>query len=132
MRGTVSKYRVALKRKQRKWLLGVVGRRTPSHWLVIRAKVILLAAEQRSIRSICGSLSLDRQVVRRWCKRFLEGGVHSLKDRPRAGRGAVIEPRVWQKVATLVVQPPTKFDVELARWSLRELSLYLGDDGAGK
>jgi transposase len=32
---------------------------------------------------------------------------------------------VWQKVATLVVQPPTKFDLELARWSLRELSLFL-------
>lgn len=125
MRGTVSKYRVALKRKQRKWLLGVIRRRTPSHWLVVRAKVILFAAEHRSIQGICASLSMDRQVVRRWCKRFLEGGVHSLKDRPRAGRAAVVEPKVWQKVATLVVQPPTKFDLELPRWSLRELSLFL-------
>src|SRR5690242_19348761 len=102
MRGTVSKYRVALKRKQRRWLEAVVRRRTPSHWLVIRAKVILLAVERRSMRAICDSLSLDRQVVRRWCKRFLEGGVHALKDRPRPGRGAVIDPKVWQKVATVV------------------------------
>ena len=42
MQGTVTKYRIALKRKQRKWLQGVVKRRTPSHWLVIRAKVILM------------------------------------------------------------------------------------------
>jgi transposase len=125
MQGTVSKYVVALKRKQRKWLQRVVKRRTPSHWLVIRAKVVLLAAERRSITAICLSLSLDRQVVRRWCKRFLEGGVHALGDRPRAGRGPVIEPRVWQKVATVVVQPPTKFGLELPRWSLRELSLFV-------
>jgi len=49
MQGTVSKYRVALKRKQRKWLLAVVNRRTPSHWLVVRSKVILLASERASI-----------------------------------------------------------------------------------
>lgn len=125
MQGTVSKYRIALKRKQRKWLQRVVKRRTPSHWLVMRAQVILLAAARKSVQTICSSLSLDRQVVRRWCKRFLEGGVHALGDRPRGGRGPVIEPKVWQKVTTIVVQPPTKFGRELTRWSLRELSSFL-------
>lgn len=125
MQGTVSKYRVALKRKQRKWLQRVIKRRTPSHWLVLRAKVILAAGECMSIQAICWALSLDRQVVRRWCKRFVEGGVQALGDRPRPGRPPAIEPKVWQKVATLVVQPPTKFNVELARWSLRELSSFL-------
>lgn len=125
MQGTVSKYRVVLKRKQRKWLSRVIRRRTPSHWLVLRAKVVLLAAERKSVQAICLMLSVDRQVVRRWCKRFIEGGVHGLGDRPRAGRAPTIEPKVWQKVATVVVQPPTKFDLELPRWSLRELSLFL-------
>ena len=125
MQGTVSKYCVALKRKQRKWLERVVRRRTPSHWLVQRARAILLGAEGQSIQSICQQLSMDRQVVRRWRKRFLIGGVHSLKDRPRPGRPPVIGAKVWQKVATVVVQPPTKFDLELPRWSLRELSLFL-------
>jgi len=125
MQGTVSKYRIALKRKQRRWLDRVIRRRTPSHWLVLRARVILLAGEHESIQRICLMLSIDRQVVRRWCKRFLEGGVHALGDRPRSGRPPVIEPKVWQKVATVVVQPPTKFDLELPRWSLRELSLFL-------
>ena len=37
MRGTVSKYRVALKAKHRQRLTKVVRRRKPSHWLVIRA-----------------------------------------------------------------------------------------------
>ena len=97
MQGTVSKYCVALKRKQRKWLERVVRRRTPSHWLVQRARAILLGAEGQSIQSICQQLSMDRQVVRRWRKRFLIGGVHSLKDRPRPGRPPVIGAKVWQK-----------------------------------
>jgi transposase len=125
MQGTVTKYRVALKRKQRKWLQGVVKRRTPSHWLVIRAKVILMTAERQSVQMVCWALSLDRQVVRRWCKRFLEGGVRALGDRRRPGRPILIEPKVWQKVATVVVQPPTKFNLELPRWTLRELVLFL-------
>lgn len=127
MRGTVSKYRVRLNRKQRKRLESVVRRRTPEHWLVIRAKVILLCASGEAALWICASLSLDRQVVRRWRKRFIEGGFDALKDRDRTGRPPRIEPKVWQKVATLVVQPPTKFGRELARWSVRELSRFLED-----
>jgi len=65
--------------------------------------------------------------VRRWRKRFISGGFEGLKDRERSGRPPSIEARVWQKVATLVVQPPTKFGRELARWSVRELSCFLND-----
>lgn len=125
MRGTVSKYQITLKRKQRKWLAGVIRRRTPSHWLVLRAKIILLVAARRSVVEVCAALSVDRQVVRRWCKRFTVGGVHALSDRPRTGRKPSIKPRVWQKVATVVVQPPTKFGLDAPRWTLRELSGFL-------
>lgn len=125
MRGTVSKYQVRLKKKQRKRLEAVVRRRTPEHWMVIRARVILLSGCGASIQSICVGLSLDRQVVRRWRKRFIAGGVEGLRDRPRPGRPAAIAPKVWEKVATLVVQPPSKFGLAVARWSVRDLSRYL-------
>ena len=85
MRGTVSKYRVALKAKHRQRLTKVVRRRKPSHWLVIRARIVLMASERRTIAAICGALSVDRQVVRRWCKRFLAAGFDGLKDRSRPG-----------------------------------------------
>lgn len=125
MRGTVSRYRVRLKRKQKKQLKGIVKRRMPSHWLVIRAQVILLSAAGWGVGRICSALSLDRQVVRRWRKRFIMGGVEALRDRHRSGRPPRIKAMVWQKVATLVVQPPTKFGLELARWTVRELSRFL-------
>jgi transposase len=125
MRGTVSKYRIRLKPKQRVRLNKVVRRRKPSHWLVVRARVVLLSHEGRTVFEICSALSLDRQVVRRWCKRFHQLGFDGLKDRPRAGRPAQLKPALWQKVATVIVQPPTKFGLPYARWSVRELSRFL-------
>lgn len=127
MIGTVSKYAITLKKKQRKRLEKIVRRRTPSHWLVLRAKVILLSASLKRVDAVCDALSVDRQVVRRWRKRFLEGGVRALKDRGRRGRPPSIKPKVWEKIATLVVQPPTNFGLELNRWTVRELSKFLAD-----
>lgn len=125
MRGSVSKYMIRLKKKQRWRLKRIVRRRRPSHWLVLRAKIVLLSVSLKRIDAVCAALSLDRQVVRRWRKRFVEGGIGALKDRPRRGRLPTIAAKVWQKVATLVVQPPTNFGLELSRWTVRELSSFL-------
>ena len=125
MRGSVSKYRIVLNRKRRRRLECIVRRRTPSHWLVSRARIILLSATGMAVKDVAASLSVDTQVVRRWRKRFIAGGVEGLRDRPRSGRPVTIAPKVWEKIATLVVQPPTKFGLSLGRWSVRELCAYL-------
>lgn len=125
MRGTISKYVVRLKPKQRRRLEAVVRRRRPSHWLVARAKIILLSAEGRGVAEVGAALSIDRQVVRRWRKRFVEGGIDGLRDRDRPGAPARISTRAWQKAATLVVQPPNKFGLPYAKWSVRDLALFL-------
>lgn len=88
-------------------------------------RVVLLSAKGFGIHEICQRLSLDHQLVRRWLKRYLADGFDGLKDRARTGRPPAIEPRVWQKLATLVVQSPQKFDLPLARWSVRALADFL-------
>lgn len=125
MRGTVSKYQITLKRPVKRRLVWLTRKRTMPHGLVLRAQIILASALGLSIEDICDTLSVDRQVVRRWRRRFLEGGEQALVDRPRCGRPPEIKPRVWEKVTTLVVQPPTNFNLQLSRWSVRELSRFL-------
>jgi transposase len=125
MRGRISRYRVRLNTKQRRRLEAVVRRRTPQHWLVERAKIVLLAGRGLRIFEICAALTVDHQAVRRWVKRFLAGGFDALKDRPKSGRPPVIDKEVWQKVATLVVQSPERFGYPLVRWSLRVMSAFL-------
>ena len=91
MRGTVSPYEVTLKPKQRKRLEAVIRRRSPEHWMVERAKIVMLSHRGMRIVSICSALSLDRQLVRRWLKRYLEDGFDGLKDRGRSGRPNLID-----------------------------------------
>lgn len=125
MRGKLSPYRVKLNKKRRKRLQQVVRRRTPQHWMVIRAQIVLLSDQGVRNGEIAHRLSLDLQVVRRWLKRYLAEGFDGMKDRQRKGRPPKIEPKVWQKLATLVVQSPEKFGVPIARWSVRSLRDYV-------
>ena len=125
MQGRVSRYRAKLNPKPRKRLEALVRRRSPQHWLVQRARIVLLSHQGRRICEICEALSVDHQVVRRWLKRYLKDGYDGLKDGHRAGRPASIEAEIWQKVATLVVQSPEQFGVPLARWSVRSLVRFM-------
>lgn len=125
VKSRVTKYRVRLNRKPRRRLEAVVRRRSPEHWKVQRARIILLSDAGRGIAQIAAALSVDHQVVRRWLKRYLAEGFDGLCDRPKTGRPTAIEPHVWQKLATLVVQSPEKFGVPLARWSVRTLADFL-------
>ena len=125
MAGRVTEHRVTLNKKPRKRLEALVRRRSPEHWMVQRARIVLLSAEGFEVHEIGARLSVDRQVVRRWVKRYMAEGFDGLCDRERSGRPPVIEHHVWQKLATLVVQPPEKFGLSLSRWSVRALSEFL-------
>lgn len=125
MQKRVTKYRVRLKPKARRRLEALVRRRSPSHWKVIRARIVLLSHQGNGIQEIALALSLDHQVVRRWLKRYLALGFDGLSDRPKTGRPTKFEPQVWQKLATLVVQAPEKFGIARQRWSVRALQEYV-------
>ena len=86
MAGRVTEHRVTLNRKPRKRLETLVRRRSRAHYMVLRARIVLLSADGLEVHEIAASLSVDRQVVRRWVKRYLEAGFDGLRDRPRSGR----------------------------------------------
>ena len=125
MRGRISKYLVFLNTKKRRQLERVVRRRSVQSWRVQRAQIILVSNGGKSIESVCNALTLDRQVVRRWRKRFLEGGMDALQDKPKTGRPEEIDEKIWRKTATLIVQSPTKFGIEQGRWTVRLMRDYL-------
>jgi transposase len=53
---------------------------------VKRARIVLLAAEGRSTRSIAEEVGVQPRIVSNWRRRFAEHGLGGLKDRPRAGK----------------------------------------------
>lgn len=60
---------------------------------VIRAKVILLAAQGLSNDVIASRLDTPRQIVSKWRKRFCLARLPGLEEEPRGGRPARFSPQ---------------------------------------
>lgn len=70
--------KAALERTARKY--------TSSYFQVVRAKTILMAAQGLRNDQIAARVSLPRQIVSKWRKRFFEERLEGLENLPRSGR----------------------------------------------
>ncbi|NNN19166.1 MAG: helix-turn-helix domain-containing protein [Acidimicrobiaceae bacterium] len=87
-----SPYLLNLTPDQRSELEEMARRYTSPYCDVIRAKIVLMAAEGLRNDEIASRLDTHREIVSKWRKRFFEQGLDGLKDRPRVGRpeGSII------------------------------------------
>jgi transposase len=60
---------------------------------VIRAKIVLLAAQGLSNEVIASRLDTPRQIVSKWRKRFCLARLPGLEEEPRGGRPARFSPQ---------------------------------------
>jgi transposase len=67
-------------------------RYTSPYYSVFRAKIILLAAEGIANDEIGTRLSVPRQIVSKWRKRFFEQRTVGLQDEVRSGRPPAFSP----------------------------------------
>ena len=81
-----SPYAIALAPEERQALDAKARSYTSPYCDVIRAKVVLLAAEGLRNDEIAARLDTPRQVVPKWRKRFYEQRLAGLADLPRGGR----------------------------------------------
>lgn len=88
-----SPYVIQLSDSERSELVSQSRRYTSPYYSVIRAKIVLLASEGLPNDQIAASLSLPRQIVSKWRKRFFEERLAGLADEPRTGRPPVFPPR---------------------------------------
>ena len=88
-----SPYSVELTQGEREALESVARKYTSPYCDVIRAKIILLAAEDLSNDAIASRLDTPRQIVSKWRKRFCLARLPGLEDEPRGGRQARFSPQ---------------------------------------
>lgn len=88
-----SPYRITLTGDEREKLIRRVNKYTLPYFIVVRAKMILLAHQGLSNDQIAKRLSTRREIVSMWRKRFFEKRLAGLEDRPRPGRPPVFSPR---------------------------------------
>jgi len=87
-----SPYAIELSEEEREALRRVAARYSSPYREVMRAKIVLYAAQGLSNEEIASRLDLPRQVASKWRKRFYEEGMPGLAERPRRGRPAVFSP----------------------------------------
>jgi len=92
------------------------------HRMVIRAKIVLTAADGHTNAAIAAELGMHIDTVRKWRKRFHQHGLDGLADRPRSGRPPVFTPIQIAEVKALACTPPSDAGLPLARWSVAELT----------
>ena len=99
------------------------GRRTPAR-LVLRAKIILLAAEGHENREIAAELAISRPTVGLWRKRFAGQGLPGIeKDAPRGGRPPTARQALERQIIEMTTQQRPS---NATRWSTRSLAEELG------
>jgi transposase len=99
------------------------------HRQVLRAKIVLAAADGHSNAGIARGLGIVEDTVRKWRQRFCQHGMFGLRDRPRSGRPRVFAAAVVAEVKALACELPTQAEVPLARWSCPELAREAVDRG---
>src|SRR3974390_2319245 len=91
---------------------------------VFRARIVLLAAEGRSTRSIARELDTMPRTVSGWRGRFAREGLAGLEDRPHPGPRRKYGSEARRRILALLDQPPPK---GYARWTGPLLAEALGD-----
>ena len=89
----ISPYAIKLSDAEQSQLESKARKYTSAYYSVLRAKMILLAAQGQRNDQIAASLSVPRQIVSKWRKRFFEERLAGLEAEPRTGRPPVFPPR---------------------------------------
>src|SRR5260370_27294151 len=101
--------RVELERRARCYTL--------PHAVVVRAKIVLLAAEGLENTQIAARLDVHVNVVSRWRGRFAREGLDGLGDRRRPGRPRVFPAAVVAEGEAVAAQPPGARGVPPPPWT---------------
>jgi transposase len=88
-----SPFVITLASEDRARLESIARKYTSSYRDVMRAKIVLYAAQGLSNDEIAQRIDTPRQIVSKWRKRFFEEGFDGLEELPRQGRPSVFSPR---------------------------------------
>ena len=80
-----SPYTITLTSGEKRALEQIARKYTSPYHQVVRAKIVLMAAQGLRNDQIATRVSLPRQIVSKWRKRFFEERLEGLENLPRAG-----------------------------------------------
>ena len=116
-----SPYVITLSRQERETLESRARKYKLPYFEVVRAKMVLLAAEGWGNDQIAAALSVGRDVVSLWRKRFFHERLRGLEERPRPGRPPVFPPELVVQIKALACELPATRGLPLSRLSTSDI-----------
>lgn len=111
--------KIELTPPERDYLEALSRRRNAPAKEVERAKIVLLAADDWSNKSISEHLAVREHTVGHWRKRFAQGGITALSELPRSGRPRTItDEQVAEVIRKTLEQKPDA----ATHWSTRSMA----------
>ena len=115
---------VRLSRKDRKVLEACCRSPVTLQRDLKRARIVLLAADGRSTRSIAKEVGVQPRIVSLWRHRYADQGLEGLQDKPRPGKQPIYTKTTDKRILKLLDRPPPQ---GFARWTGPLLAEALGD-----
>ncbi|WP_249353625.1 helix-turn-helix domain-containing protein [Rhodococcus sp. USK13] len=109
--------------------MGLVRAGSTAQRTVLRALIVLMAADGDSNAHIAAELGVCVDTARKWRARFSHREIGGLTDAPRSGRPTRYSPSQVAAVKAWACQLPTEHELPLSRWSAPELARQLLIDG---
>jgi putative transposase len=123
MRAVSAAKAVVLEPLQREQLESFSRSRALPHALVMRAQIVLSAAEGKQNKQIAEATGMTRQTVAKWRGRFVSSGLEGLYDEYRPGRPRSIED---ERIAELVTKTLRSKPAGETQWSCRGMANATG------
>jgi hypothetical protein len=126
MSGSARAVAVRLTIKRRRKLEQVIAAASSPQRLVLRARIVLAAADGTANAAIARSPGCSVAVVRTWRGRFACRGMPGLSDRPRSGRPEVHGPSARLAVIAVATSVPPEGE---SQWSRPLIASHLRERG---
>src|SRR6266851_7521541 len=126
MAGRAHAVAVSPTEKRRRKLEQIVRASFSPQRLVLRARIVLLAADGMANAGIARSLGCSVAVVRTWRRRFAVHGIPGLFDKPRTGRPEVHRPSARLAVLAVATSIPPEGE---SQWSQAMIASHLRERG---
>lgn len=123
--------RVELDVDSRNMLEQLIRRHSTPQQVVLRARIILLAAEGKNHSQIARALGLSIDMARLWRRRWLSFAkvplseltvIERLEDEPRSGKPPTISAEQVCQIIALACEAPEKSGRPITHWSAREIA----------
>ncbi len=109
--------------EERSELRGWARRPKTAQAIAMRARIILLCAQEQSNQDVADDLGVNRVTVGKWRKRFLESGLDGLVDAPRPGAPRTIMDEDIERVIAKTLEETPK---NATHWSTRSMADVTG------